>query len=171
MQISQRRHCSLRCLAVTLPPYLCTRSRSNCFPQEEEEKEKEEEDSLALMRRRDEDRQASMDPRVSPLLSLFPFVSQLLHPFCLFQQSGIQNGFQRRCFNCPFRSNSIDAIGAIPGSIAFLESEKGFPWLPGYENDEFLSFLIMFIMITKRRILSFTRRFKIIPCNFLIDRF
>ena len=32
-------------LAVTLPPYLCTRSRSNCFPQEEEEEE-EEEDSL-----------------------------------------------------------------------------------------------------------------------------
>lgn len=77
------------------------------------------------MRRRDEDRQASMDPRVSPLL--FPFVSQLLHPFCLFQQSGIQNGFLRRCFNCPFRSNSIDAIGAIPGSIGFLESEKGLP--------------------------------------------
>lgn len=89
----------------------------------EEGEEEEEEDSLALMRRRE----ASMDPRVSPLLSLFPFASQLLHPFCLFQQSGIQNGFQPRCFNCPFRSNSIDAIGAIPGSIAFLESEKGFP--------------------------------------------
>lgn len=47
MQISQRRHCSLRKFAsVTLPPYLCTRSRSNCFPQEEEEEEEEEEQSL-----------------------------------------------------------------------------------------------------------------------------